>query len=542
MVVQHNMSAMNAYRMLGVTTGAQAKATEKLSSGYRINRAADDAAGLSISEKMRSQIRGLNKASTNAQDGISLIQTAEGALNESHSILQRMRELSVQAANGTETDDDREAVQSEIEQLQDELTRISETTEFNTMKLLDGSLAGPEGVSKGQNQTIGAQISNLKAASATIAGADTSGVTLGSETINIDGADIKVDWSKLSTEDQAVLKKDWTDTDADSAKKAAKLMEDTINKAIDDSGLGVEHITVKSSMDAAGTAASFTFKSGSEGVDSKIDATVTANALVNKLTAGGLDGTATKGLGTTKYAGEAIAATDKFYVDINGQSMVVTPAAVNTGDAMSGVATGLETSINNAITTYNNGRDTDDQIEKVKVEVSKDGRLVVNSESGPVSFSELGNGEVVKKLGLDSAGTKTAANGGMTLQIGANEGQTMTFAIGDMSAASLGVAGNKVDLSTQDAAKTATTTIDAAIKKVSSQRSQLGAVQNRLEHTISNLDTAAENTQTAESNIRDTDMADTMVEFSKNNILAQAGQSMLAQANQSNQGVLSLLQ
>ena len=137
MVVQHNMSAMNANRNLGVTTGMQAKSSEKLSSGYKINRAADDAAGLSISEKMRSQIRGLNKASDNAQDGISLIQTAEGALNESHSILQRMRELSVQAANGTETDDDREAVQNEISQLQEELTRISETTEFNTMKLLD---------------------------------------------------------------------------------------------------------------------------------------------------------------------------------------------------------------------------------------------------------------------------------------------------------------------------------------------------------------------------------------------------------------------
>ena len=142
MVVQHNMSAMNANRMLGVTTSAQSKSTEKLSSGFRINRAADDAAGLSISEKMRSQIRGLNQASTNAQDGISLIQTAEGALNEQHSILQRMRELSVQAANGTETDDDREAVQNEITQLQEELTRISETTEFNTMKLLDGSLGG----------------------------------------------------------------------------------------------------------------------------------------------------------------------------------------------------------------------------------------------------------------------------------------------------------------------------------------------------------------------------------------------------------------
>jgi len=141
-IVQHNLSAMNANRMLNVTTKAQAKSTEKLSSGYKINRAADDAAGLSISEKMRSQIRGLNKASSNAQDGISLIQTAEGALGESHSILQRMRELSIQAANGTETDDDREAVQNEISQLQEELTRISDTTEFNTMKLLDGSKSG----------------------------------------------------------------------------------------------------------------------------------------------------------------------------------------------------------------------------------------------------------------------------------------------------------------------------------------------------------------------------------------------------------------
>lgn len=205
-------------------------------------------------------------------------------------------------------------------------------------------------------------------------------------------------------------------------------------------------------------------------------------------------------------------------------------------------ATGLQTAINTAIGTYNTGRDTDDLLKNVTVEVSKDGRLVVNSESGTVSFSDFGSGEAVKKLGLDSAGTKTAANGGMTLQIGANEGQTMNFGIKDMSAAALGVAGNKVDLSSQDGAKKATTTIDAAIKKVSAQRSELGAVQNRLEHTIANLDTAAENTQTAESAIRDTDMADTMVEYSKNNILAQAGQSMLAQANQATQGVLSLLQ
>ncbi len=163
MVVQHNMSAMNANRMLSGVSSAQSKSTEKLSSGYRINRAADDAAGLSISEKMRRQIRGLNQASTNAQDGISLIQTAEGALNESHSILQRMRELSVQAANGTETDDDREAVQNEIEQLQSELTRISDTTEFNTMKLLDGSQSGSKvQVSVSKSAATGATTNNAE--------------------------------------------------------------------------------------------------------------------------------------------------------------------------------------------------------------------------------------------------------------------------------------------------------------------------------------------------------------------------------------------
>ena len=538
MVVQHNMSAMNANRMLSVTTKQQAKATEKLSSGYRINRAADDAAGLSISEKMRSQIRGLDKASSNAQDGISLIQTAEGALNESHSILQRMRELSVQAANGTETDDDREAVQNEISQLQEELTRISETTEFNTMKLLDGSLAGPEGVSTGSNQTIGAQVANLKAAKETVEGTDTSqGVTLGTDTINIDGAEIKVDWTKLSTEDQAALKKNFTATSSDEAKKAAQIIEKAINNAIDESGLGVEHISVKSSMNVA--KASFTFTSGSEGTDSKLNL---ANGYLDTLTGSAIDGT-NKGLGTTTYAGEEIGTTELFYANINGQSLVVTPSAKIAANAtMKTVAAQLATDINKAIETYNKGRDTDDQLKNVTVEVSKDGRLVVNSESGTVSFSDFGSGEAVKKLGLDSAGTKTAANGGMTLQIGANEGQTMNFGIKDMSAAALGVAGNKVDLSTQDGAKKATTTIDDAIKKVSAQRSELGAVQNRLEHTIANLDTAAENTQTAESAIRDTDMADTMVEYSKNNILAQAGQSMLAQANQATQGVLSLLQ
>ena len=270
MVVQHNMTAANANRMLGITTGAQAKSSEKLSSGYKINRAGDDAAGLTISEKMRSQVRGLNKASDNAQDGVSLIQVAEGALNETHSILQRMNELATQAANDTNTSSDRTAIQKEIDQLSSEISRIASTTQFNTQNLIDGNFTGK------------------------------------------------------------------------------------------------------------------------------------------------------------------------------------------------------------------------------------------------------------------------------SLQVGALEGQAITISINQMNATALSV--NSLCMSTFGKAGSAMTKIQGAISKVSTQRSYLGALQNRLEHTIANLDNISENTSSAESRIRDTDMAEEMVEYSKNNILAQAGQSMLAQANQSTQGVLSLLQ
>ncbi|MFR8647742.1 MAG: flagellin [Roseburia faecis] len=272
MVVQHNMTAANANRMLGITTGAQAKSSEKLSSGYKINRAADDAAGLTISEKMRSQIRGLNKASDNAQDGVSLIQVAEGALNESHSILQRMNELATQAANDTNTSSDRTAIQKEVDALTSELDRIASTTQFNTQNLLTGSF-------KGKN-----------------------------------------------------------------------------------------------------------------------------------------------------------------------------------------------------------------------------------------------------------------------LQVGALENQKITITITAMNAKALGLSSTAKRVNTFTAAGKAMTNFQKAISKVSTMRSALGALQNRLEHTVSNLDNISENTSSAESRIRDTDMAEEMVNYSKNNILAQAGQSMLAQANQSTQGVLSLLQ
>ena len=225
MVVQHNMSAMNANRNLGVTTGMQAKSSEKLSSGYKINRAADDAAGLSISEKMRSQIRGLNKASDNAQDGISLIQTAEGALNESHSILQRMRELSVQAANGTETDDDREAVQNEISQLQEELTRISETTEFNTMKLLDGSQGSGSTTSAGPK--YGAIDTTMGGALVT---SDVAGIKVATTELGVDGSENAI-WDAAGTTLTLNLVKDkvYTQSDIDNLIANAK-QEDSTSK------------------------------------------------------------------------------------------------------------------------------------------------------------------------------------------------------------------------------------------------------------------------------------------------------------------------
>ena len=275
MVVQHNLQAANTNRQLGITTSAQAKSTEKLSSGYKINRAADDAAGLSISEKMRSQIRGLNKASSNAQDGVSLVQTAEGALNETHSILQRMNELATQAANGTNTSVDRSAIRAELDQLTSEINRIQSTTQFNTMNLLDGTFSGET------NQ--------------------------------------------------------------------------------------------------------------------------------------------------------------------------------------------------------------------------------------------------------------------MKLQVGALSGQSIDFSIANMCATKIGLK-TTLSVSTFTKAGSYMKSVQDAIEVVSKQRSAMGAIQNRLEHTIANLDTTSENTQSAESRIRDTDMASEMVTYSKNNILAQAGQSMLAQANQSTQGVLSLLQ
>lgn len=395
MVVQHNMQALNASRMLGVTTNAQAKATEKLSSGYRINRAADDAAGLSISEKMRKQIRGLTQASTNAEDGVSCVQTAEGALTEVHSMLQRMNELAVQASNGTLSEDDRNNIQDEIDQLITEIDRVSETTKFNETYLLKGD----------ENKT---QISNTV-----------------------------YDKPQMSLVEEAM---------------AAK-----------------STLTVKTAMDGSGKTV-YTFTSGIAAGD------IWAGKKV-------VEDSATPGADEIKIA-------DAKTAELAAMNKVVTTYAAEMGI--------------NGVTL-------------------KEGDNDVQSTSKTFKYNE--------SLSL-------------SLHVGADSStdNKITMSIDSMNADSLGITGLKVSGKTAMQATGAIDTISEAISKVSKQRSELGAVQNRLEHTIANLDNVVENTTSAESRIRDTDMAATMVEYSKNNILAQAGQSMLAQANQSTQGVLSLLQ
>ncbi len=391
MVVQHNLTAMNSNRMLGVNTSSQSKSSEKLSSGYRINRAADDAAGLKISEKMRSQVRGLDRASTNAQDGVSLIQTAEGALNEAHSILQRMNELAVQGANDTNQDIDRDAINQELTALTAELDRISETTQFNKQELLDGSFKDKKlHVGANSNQSISISIGKMDAASLGLKSITYAkgSVTKTYNKINYLGVEFEYDTSKTAASNKSLF------IQAAQEYGEKNFQDDMIFMTSDGSYGVVSGTTVWDSLESAGSAASY-LASVYGGKASDAWSALLASAIVTGTTAGGFGSDVT----------------------INAPSV-------------------------------------DD---------------------------------------YDSANATLNA-------------------------------------------------VQDAINRVSTQRSALGALQNRLEHTIANLDNVAENTQAAESRIRDTDMASEMVEYSKNNILAQAGQSMLAQANQSTQGILSLLQ
>ncbi len=533
MIVQHNMTAMNTNRQLGVATKSLSSSTEKLSSGYKINRAADDAAGLAISEKMRSQIRGLSQASSNAQDGISLIQTAEGALQESHSILQRMRELAVQAANGTETDDDRGNIQDEISQLQSELDRISTDTEFNTMKLLDGSLDGSAEVTSA-GPKFGVYDTNLQAFVtsdiAEVAVNVAVGATSGGESAiwNTSGTKLTLNLATATTYSQAEIDdliKNAKQEDS-TAKQAPANVKVVFNNGVFTSNAVTGDTTV------AG-------KKGAVAADSIVDADSGKFVGANKMA-----------ITSNKYGADTnVKITVKFNAAAGEEGAVATNATYTdkgalqkAGEYTLSLATGVE---------Y-----TESDIEKYLAAAGFSADVTLSGES-PDEPNTLfitdatvtkefqlaggeGLGDTDAFLGQKNYDVQSGGEG-VTLQVGANSGQTISFGIGNMGSVSLGVDSTKVDASTQSKASDSIDAIDDAIGTVSKQRSLLGAIQNRLEHTISNLDNTAENLQSAESSIRDVDMAEEMVTYSKYNIIQQAAQSMLAQANQSNQGVLALL-
>lgn len=546
MIINNNMNAMNAHRNMTFNTGQTGKAMEKLSSGLRINRAGDDAAGLAISEKMRGQIRGLDQATRNSQDGISLIQTAEGALNETHSILQRMRELAVQSSNDTNTDVDRTSINTEITQLKDEVDRIGNTTEFNTKKLIDGSIGQKQLTGSDKAAVISSALGKETAATVTSAAAiATGGVTAtGATTLNlkIDGANVAValDGDAYAAFDDGAN----VNTEA----YATKLQED-INAAISaynkSNDTKVANVSVSASAAQDGT---ISIESGSVGATSTVDIVASAGSAALGLTADattsisatGLEGTfsAAGGAQVTAMASDASMAVTIDGAEINVDLATVGAASYAADADMSTFATNLQTDINNAIDAYNDTVPTEKQVQNVNVSI-KDGSVVVESGSDKVTSNiKFDNSEAAQLLGLAKQNSATQG-GGLDFQIGANQTQTMKVTIEDMRTDALKI--NDIDLSTKAGAQEAVTKINDAIEKVSSQRSNLGAFQNRLEHTINNLGTSAENLTAAESRIRDVDMAKEMMNFTKNNILNQAAQAMMSQANQQPQAVLQLL-
>lgn len=495
MVVQHNLTAMNSNRMLGLTSASQAKSTEKLSSGYKINRAADDAAGLAISEKMRKQIRGLTQASANAQDGISTVQTAEGALTEVHDMLQRMNELAVKAANGTNSESDRTAIQQEIDQLTTEIDRVAETTKFNETYLLKGD----SNAAKKASYSYGT-FATATTATATFTQDSATGLTVNFKTETADEKN-----------------------------------QDSINelvKALKNSGLS---LTANSIYDATKNATGATkgyalSLNGEAGQKFTVVQTTFAQASATFT----IYNSAGVTLGTISVSGynKSADANENAVDTVVFNATEVTAAASTTGAAAYYDKDGNKIAANdleNYFTTAYSGKSATTGVTSALADAAD-------------VYDAVGN-----KTTLDAKTVKTVRDKvgdlSVSLHVGADatSNNQINMNIQSMSAKGLGINGLKMDGTNDSNALDAIERIKAAITKVSAQRSEMGAVQNRLEHTINNLDNVVENTTSAESAIRDTDMASEMVKYSNQNILSQAGQAMLAQANQSNQGVLSLL-
>ena len=626
MVVQHNLTAMNANRMLGITTNSQAKSTEKLSSGYRINRAADDAAGLSISEKMRKQIRGLTKASSNAQDGISSVQTAEGALTEVTDMLQRMNELAVQAANSTNSESDRKNIQDEIDQLITEIDRVAETTKFNETYLLKGDKNGTKGIdysyktqamiantdlykvgTDGSVSTVaagsvldatatyytekavvgekvsvtsskvGAEIAPTLLTGATYSVSttvvNTTGyyVLSGSSYVEVEkGAEYtSTTYYTLSANSSGVVEyKAVASTAVVTATgyKAATTMYDVNGNAVASGDVIDTGATYYSSLSDANTSkysekvqmintVGLYVKDGTEfkavANGAEFDTTATYYKL-DSVTGGSVTYSAVATNDIATVTGYKAASSVTLY-DSNGQEVaagtMLDPSANYYSNIIKDTVVGKVTDLSKV------SKEAGTQLcDKDGNEIAANGLYRYFKEDGTYDNTVNGglfikDGDELKKASdkeVDAYVQKGEAAMGklkLSFHVGADatKENQITIELESMNATVLGIKDVKVTGEDDKNALDAIETIAAALSKVSSQRSGLGAIQNRLEHTIANLDNIVENTTSAESQIRDTDMATEMVNYSKNNILAQAGQSMLAQANQSNQGVLSIL-
>ena len=595
MVVQHNMQAMNANRTLNITTNAQGKSTEKLSSGYKINRAADDAAGLSISEKMRRQIRGLDRASTNAQDGISSVQTAEGAMNEIHDMLQRMNELANQASNGTNSASDRQSIQDEISQLNTEIDRVAETTKFNETYLLKGDAGTKEINLKAHDAGLKGTLSDQGAKATFEIDLETdTDISISSHNYHIyeDGDQIDKLQSRVDDADKIMIngttytklvKETGVDANADHSSSIAGLK--TSAAALQTKAASMQTEGAKSSSAAAikrGSAASKTGSSAKyqasadkkiacgksyaskatslsakaaclEGVAASIEASAAdfnAKAASALEAADVLDQTVKNiikaSAGVADPENIKFIADGKEYLASEVKARIVDGAKVGINDEKSRTAVDEINNKNNRM--LEDRVDTDGTTLKGVKNMVQDALLQAN-QIGVDDETAVGVSKASDPVGktytyeITKGTVEVAKEKSFELHVGADADLTNKIAVNieTMNSKYLGVQDLNVVDDTGVAATYAIDAIEDALTKVSAQRSELGAVQNRLEHTITNLDNVVENTQSAESEIRDTDIADEMVRYSKNNILTQAGQSMLAQANQSTQGALSLL-
>lgn len=546
MVVQHNLNAINANNKMNINVSGTKKATEKLSSGYQINRAGDNAAGLAISEKMRSQIRGLSQATKNANDGISLIQTAEGGLNETHSILQRMRELADQSANGTYQDDtDREAIQLEVDALKSEIDRIASSTEYNGMKLLDGSLGGSKAVTE-----FGAKYGAVSTADTDLVGATITSNIAGVKVTTAYAASGKGGENALWSADGKTLTMNlvagetYTQKDIDNLIANATQSKDggqtqapseisikLANGVMTASKAGDTDATVAGLRATGSTTDVIKLvgdkKSGAHGSSDQV--TFTANSY-----------------GKAYDTGMASKITISTDVAAGKENVEVTKAAKPADAAPGNQATAAEIKLHLSTGKTYTEKDIENILKEAGYDYSVKLEDTTNTDGdadGKIYFNVKGDAEVAITDGAGVGKDSVPNNGkGLTFQIGANgvEDQRVTLNVNDMSSSAIGVA--NADVSTQDSANAAIDMVDAAVKTVSMQRAGLGALQNRLEYTVNNLTTTNENLTAAESQIRDTDMATEMINYTKNNILQQASQAMLAQANQQPQAILQLLQ